>query len=77
MSICRDILQKYFEQLDFTVINLALTAGGGADSTREKKVVELFKSLVAARCSEGAIVFIYISGIQVPFEAKPVSSLTR
>lgn len=78
-------LRDHFSQLDFEVIDLVLNIGntggegGGAQEdnkeqklqTHAQKLAEKFRSEVVSKCSDEAVVFIYISGIQFPF---PVSS---
>lgn len=46
-------------------------AGGSGDTTRhEQRLSEVFRVQVSSKCTEEAVVFIYISGFQFPFEVK-------
>lgn len=64
--------------LDLTTVNSSRGSAEGSEEdskehkllvqSHEKRLVEKFSKEVASKCSEDAVVFIYISGIQFPFE---------
>jgi len=47
---------------------------GQEDQAEEKFQEEQFKERVVSKCAEDAIVFIYMSGIQIPFEVSGCST---
>ena len=49
---------------------------GQEDQAEEKLLEEQFKEKVVGKCAEEAIVFIYMSGIQIPFEVRTSREVT-
>ena len=67
-------MEKHLEAMDFKVktletsIDLSRVESGCKDQS-SKSITEKFKNEITRFCNEGAIVFIFLSGLQFPCKA--------
>ena len=85
-SVFREILRNHFAQANFKIIDFSLSINVAVEQpevqpevgprsnviSHEQRLAEKFQTEVVSKCSEDAIIFIYICGIQFPYEVSPL-----
>ena len=77
------MLRNHFAQSNFKIIDLKLNVNmreEQEENVKESKQMaqilsNAFRTQVASKCSPEAIIFIYISGVQFPWEVSVMSSM--